>query len=98
MLEVDTSSATRPVVLWAAELIRLPLVGFRAAESSQPPSISALSNDRASKSGAEFTDVAVTLVLLLTYIMVLFKMAIVTLVPPGATRVGHVSRLATALG
>ena len=86
------------MVLWAAELIRLPRVGFRVAESSQPPSISALSDDRASKSGAEFTDVAATLVLLVTYIMVLFKMANVTLEPPDARRVGLVSRLATTLG
>ena len=67
-------------MLWAAELIRLPRVGFiKVDESSQPPSNSALPDDRTSRSGAEFTDVAVTLVLLQTYIMVLFRLAIVTL-------------------
>ena len=72
-------------MLWAAELIRLPREGFKVDESSQPPSNSALPDDRASRSGAEFIDVVVTLVLLKTYIMVLFRLANVTLKPPVAT-------------
>ena len=51
----------------------------RLAESSQLPSTSALPDARASRSGAELRDEVVTLVLLITYIMVLFKLAIVTL-------------------